>query len=368
MTHTLEQTASTAVPNRGPRHPDTVLEATRALTFVCPLCRGELEVADGAYRCLPCDRTYPVHGGIPDFRVFPDPYLDFAADRHRTDLVLGELDRRGLEQLLEFYWSHSDITPANLKTQFIGNALRGEARARRVLRLLDGPTFREPVAAARVLEVGSGSGNFLVEAVQRYPLVVGTDIGMRWLHISRRRFRDRGLPDPPLVCCCAEHLPFADGQFDLAVCCSTLEFARDPARVLAEGARILTAAGVFYLDTVNRFSLARNPYADLWGVGFLPRAWQPAYVRARRQTPFEMIRMVSLPELKRLAGRAFRRVQIELPDVDDEILGQLPARTRLQVQAYRWLKGWTPFRQILRWVAPQWDVKLSRGVPGGIKR
>ncbi len=134
-----------------PRHPETVLEATRALTFVCPLCRGGLEVADGAYRCAPCARTYPVHGGVPDFRVFADPYLDFAADHRRTELVLGELDRRSLAELLEFYWSHSDITPPHLKAKFIQNALRGEARARRVIRLLEGNTVREPVSPARVI-------------------------------------------------------------------------------------------------------------------------------------------------------------------------------------------------------------------------
>lgn len=358
----------TSDPARITRHPDTLLEATRVLTFVCPLCRGGLDVADEAYRCMPCERTYPVHGGVPDFRVFPDPYLDYTADHRRTELVLAELDRRELPQLLELYWSHSDITPAHLKSRFIGNALRGEARARRVIRLLDGKTFREPVTAARVLEIGSGSGNFLVEAARRYPLVVGTDIGMRWLHISRRRFRDRGLPEPPLVCCCAEHLPFADGQFDLAVCASTLEFCRDIGLVLAEAARVLTAEGAFYLDTVNRYSLARNPYADLWGVGFLPRAWQPAYVRWRRQTPFEMIRMVSLLELRRHVRRVFRQVEIQLPDVDDEVLGQLPPLTRFQVRAYRGLKGWLPFRKLLQWIAPQWDVKLSHALATGGKR
>ena len=51
--------------------------------FADSLCRDRLEVAGEAYRCAPCARTYPLHGGIPDFRVFPDPYLSPEEDRER---------------------------------------------------------------------------------------------------------------------------------------------------------------------------------------------------------------------------------------------------------------------------------------------
>lgn len=342
-------------------HPDSVLEPVRTLDFVCPLCRGELGVNGNSYECEPCARVYQVQGGIPDFRVLPDPYLDAAADYRRTELVLGVLDCLDLRQLLEFYWGHSDITPPDLRAKFIQNALRGEHRARRIQRLLQSGTFQRPVEAQRVLEIGSGSGNYLVEAVQRFPMVVGIDIGMRWLHITRRRFRDRRLPLPPLVCCSAEYLPFGDGAFDLAICCSTLEFTWQPERVLTEAARVLSADGSLYLDTVNRFSIARNPYTYLWGVGFLPRKWQPAYVRWRRKTSFEMVKMVSLPQLQRLARQSFAKVEVELPDVDDEILRSMPILTRIQIAAYRLLKRLPVFRQALIWVGPQWDVKLTKG-------
>src|SRR5262249_19738206 len=159
--------------------------------------------------------------------------------------------------------------------KFVQSALRGVARARRVLQLLGDGTFRRPVVTRRVVEVGSGTGNFLAAAAGRYERVVGTDIAMRWLHVSRRRFRDLGLPEPPLICCCGEYLPFPDGSFDLAVSCATLEFTREPGRVLAECARTLATGGAVYLNTANRFSLATDPYTYLWGVGYLPRRWQP---------------------------------------------------------------------------------------------
>ena len=178
-------------------HPDLLLESLRGLPLVCPLCHGELDVAGDAYRCPPCARTFPLQGGIPDFRVFPDPYLSPEEDRRRTDVVLDKLHEYRLERLLEYYWSFSDITPPVLRAQFVRSGMLGEDRARRSLRVLGDGTFRRPVTARRVLEVGSGTGNFLAEAVRHYPQVVGVDIGMRWLHLSRRRFLDRGLPAPP---------------------------------------------------------------------------------------------------------------------------------------------------------------------------
>lgn len=348
-----------AVANPTERTPSSLTDSLHGVPFVCPLCRGKLVVAGDSYRCPACDRIYPLHGGIPDFRVFPDPYLDFEEDRRRTELVLDVLDRLPLEPLLEYYWSLSDITPPLLRAKFIRNALLAEQRAQRVLRILDDGTFRRPVAARRVLEVGSGTGNFLAVAARRYDQVIGIDIAMRWLHVSRRRFMDAGLPEPALVCCCAEYLPFPADTFDLAVSCATLEFSRDPDRVLAECARTLRSDGSLYLNTVNRFSVAQDPYSYLWGVGFLPRAWQAGYVRWRRGASYEHIRLLSLRELKRLAARYFAAQEIALPDIEDESLRSLPRSAQRQVRVYRLVKRLAGFRQVLRWVGPQWDVLLG---------
>jgi len=344
-------------------HPHGVLDSVRALRFVCPICRGQLTATAGGYGCPGCERTYPVHGGIPDFRVFPDPYLDFDEDRARTEKVLAALDAYpDLESLLHYYWSLSDITPVPLRAKYVRSAMLGDGRARRVLRVLDDGTFAHRPAGARVLEVGSGTGNFLAAA--RYAQVVGTDIGMRWLHVSRRRFADLGLPVPPLVCCCAEHLPFAAGSFDLVVCSSTLEFTREPRRAVAEAARVVSPAGSVYVGTANRYSVAVDPYVYLWGVGFLPRKWQAGYVRRRRGASYQHVRPLSYWELTRLGGDHFGRVEVALPDLDDETLARLPAVTRLQVRAYRILRGTPEARSLLKRFGPQWDVLLSGKLAG----
>jgi SAM-dependent methyltransferase len=300
-----------------------------------------------------------MHAGIPDFRVFPDPYLGFEEDRARTEAVLALVDDHPLPELLERYWALSDVTPPGLRRRFVRSALRGDDKARRTLAILEDGTFRDPVRAQSVLEVGSGTGAFLAEAARRFPRVVGADIAMRWLHVSRRRFRDLGLPPPTLVCCCAERLPFPDGAFDLAVSTATLEFTRDPQAALAEAARVLRPGTAFVVNTVNRYSLASEPHVGLWAVGFLPRRWQAPYVQWRRRARFENVRLLSLRELRRLAGAHFASIEVAPADVPDATLRTLPARQRALVRAYRLLKRVPPAAALLRQVAPEWDVKLT---------
>ena len=339
--------------------PRGLLPSLAAVPLVCPLCGGELAASEAAFRCNQCERDYPVVGGIPDFRVFPDPYLGFEEDAARTERIRAALPDSNLEQLLEHYWSLSDITPPLLRRKFIRSALIGEPKARRHVGLLKDAGLVSG-SAQSVLEIGAGTGAFLGAASRSFDRAVGIDIAMRWLHVSRRRFMDEGLETPPLVCCCAEHLPFPDDTFELAVSFATLEFVRDPGRVLGESARVLTPRGAMLLSTVNRYSLAREPHVYLWGVGFLPRRWQSRYVRWRRDVDFEKIRLLSLWELDRMASRHFAARRFEPADIPDEAFGALSRSERRLVTAYRMMKRMPLLRRFLSWFGPEWEVLLAK--------
>ena len=326
---------------------------------MCPSCRGPLAARPGTFACGACVRAYPVVDGIPDFRVFPDPFLDFEEDRRRAAKVVDAMDRYDLRGLLEYYWSLSDITPPALRQVFIRGALQGEAKARRLLRVLDDGLASAAPETRRLLEVGSGTGGLLAVAGGRFPRVVGVDIAMRWLHLSRRRFLDRALPVPPLVCACAERLPFADGSFDLVVSAATLEMTRDPGQALAEASRVLAPRGTVLVNTGNRFSLAREPHVQLWGVGFLPRRWQVPWVRWRRGVDFSKIRPLSLGELHRLSTPLFGRRQVAPADAADETVATLSPLRRAQVGFYRAARRIKLVRPLLLRIAPEWDVRLE---------
>jgi ubiquinone/menaquinone biosynthesis C-methylase UbiE/uncharacterized protein YbaR (Trm112 family) len=339
------------------------LPSLQALAFVCPLCRGGLDVLEEASHCSDCKKTYSLHGGIPDFRVFPDPYLDFPEDYDRTEIVLAALDRYELEPLLEYYWSFSDITPEALRPKFIRSAMLGEQKSERTMQILKAD--KQARKAQKVFELGSGTGNFLVAAMQEYEQVIGIDIAMRWLHVSRRRFMDKGLPVPPLVCCCAEFLPFPDGSFDLGVMSATLEFTRDQEKVLSECARTLNGTGMLHINTVNRFSIARDPYAYLWGIGLLPRRWQARYAHWRRGASYENINLLSLRELTRLAAAYFSSIELSLPEVDEAALKQFSRSTQLQGRMYKRLRDLPLFRALLKRIGPGWEAKFRKSPVNG---
>ncbi|MGI8495717.1 MAG: methyltransferase domain-containing protein [Pyrinomonadaceae bacterium] len=353
---TLEET--------GRKFPKNLLPSLYDIKFVCPKCRKKLTISDNEYFCQICSKHYPLHNGIPDFRLFPDPFLNYEEDFQRTEIVLAALDELNFEKLLEHYWSFSDITPAALRPKFIRSALFGETRARRTLEILK-DKINQPIKY--ILEIGSGTGNFLFSAVKASKLsneenylkqnrVIGIDAAMRWLHLSRRRFIDAGLPIPPLVCCNAEFLPFADETFDLVVAASTLEFVSDQEKVFGECARVLNENGNLYINSVNRFSIAKDPYAYLWGVGFLPRRWQARYVKWRRDASYENVKTLSYREINQLADKYFPVREFALPEVDRSIINEFPLFLRIQVRLYQALKKFPLISILLKHFGPGWDA------------
>lgn len=359
--HRLEEDEPNTRPSPTPTaHTDTVFDAVRELALVCPQCKQPLGASASVYICDPCDREFPVISGIPDLRIVGDPFLGFDEDYARTNIVLERIEELGLRDLLEHYWSFSDITPPRLRREFVESAMRGESRAERTLsawQAIDGADL----SRARCLEIGSGTGNLLLAAARRGIRVVGTDIAMRWLHLSRRRFVDAGLAIPALVCCSAEHLPFSDASFDANFALSTLEFVRDAEQSLSEVARILSSTGTAYACSVNRYSIAVNPYADLWGIGWLPRSLHARYAFFRRGAAFSNVHLLSQAELRRYARPHFQRVQFELADVSDETLAGLPLSSRIQIGIYRVLKRTPLVRDILMQVGPEWDILFQKG-------
>jgi ubiquinone/menaquinone biosynthesis C-methylase UbiE/uncharacterized protein YbaR (Trm112 family) len=340
-------------------HPADLLPSLHDVAFVCPRCRGDLVVLDEGYFCSDCQKTYLVHAGIPDFRVFPDPYLTYEEDRQRTQIVLDALDTHKLEDLLEHYWSFSDITPVDLRAKFIRSVRLGEERAGRAVEILERENEITKSPGEAILEIGSGTGNFLAAATGTWRKVIGIDIAMRWLHVSRRRFMDKGLPVPALVCCCAEYLPFADGSFDAIAMTSTLEFTKDQSKALSECARTLKDSGTLYINSVNRFSLATDPYSYLWGIGFLPRSLQAKYALWKRGAHYKT-KTLSYSELNHMARKKFASIRFDLPDVSDRVAAQLSSFTRLQIRVYKLLLRLPAFPFLFRRIGPAWDVVLHK--------
>ncbi len=108
-------------------------------------------------------------------------------------------------------------------------------------------------APARVLDIGCGAG-FLTNALAREGHhVTGLDASPASLAVAGSHDRTGTVR---YVNADALALPFPDASFDAVCAMDFLEHVEDPARVVAEAARVLAPGGLFFFHTFNRNPLA----------------------------------------------------------------------------------------------------------------
>jgi ArsR family transcriptional regulator len=164
--------------------------------------------------------------------------------RRLWELVRGELgstptadqDRRRLTRVIErrsiasaaFFASAADEWEA-LRADLFG--------ATSHLRLL--PALIDPDAV--VADLGCGSGQVALALAPFVERVIGVDASPEMLAVARARTASQ--PSVELRPGSLEALPIADGAVDVALCVLVLHHLPDPARALAEAARILAPGG-----------------------------------------------------------------------------------------------------------------------------
>jgi ubiquinone/menaquinone biosynthesis C-methylase UbiE len=105
-----------------------------------------------------------------------------------------------------------------------------------------------------VLDVGCGTGRWTEEARAAGRCAVGLDPSTAMLARARAR-----LPAAPLVRGRAESLPFASGGFGAVLCVYVIHHLDEPARFVAEAARVLGEGG-----TLSVLALAPHDGQDSW--------------------------------------------------------------------------------------------------------
>ena len=105
--------------------------------FCCPQCRGPLSASSAAYRCSACPREYPIVYGIPDFRLYPDPYISFEAEYQKAGQLAEQAERLSFDALVRYYWEITPDTPRAATERYVQYALSGEERGQACLEELD---------------------------------------------------------------------------------------------------------------------------------------------------------------------------------------------------------------------------------------
>lgn len=327
---------------------------------VCPQCRGTLSPGDDRWSCPGCGAVYRSLRGVADLRSGEDGFLSNRDDWQfalRLNEAFERLDFRGL---LERYYDLSPEIPSDLRRRQVAHILTAPDRVRRWLDAIgtlgDGP----------VLDLGCGSGSFLaaVAAGMREPW--GVDIAMRWLLVARKRLDEEGLAHVRLVCACAERLPLRDRSFSGIVAGDVIEHVGDQAATLAEAYRVLMPGGRLFLASPNRYSLAPEPHVQVWGVGYWPRRWMPAYVRLVRGIDFRAIRTLGHGEWTRLLHRSpFGGGTIQAPRLAGGDVAGLGPVKRAVGRLYNGIVSTRPGQAAARRVGPLFHVVCQRDAPPG---
>jgi len=107
----------------------------------------------------------------------------------------------------------------------------------------------QPKAGESALDVGTGTGHFARDLAARGLRVTGYDSSEAMLQVARAK--DAGVNWQQGQ---GEHLPFADGSFDLVLSVTALEFARDRNLALAEMFRVTAPGGRLVVAVLNASS------------------------------------------------------------------------------------------------------------------
>lgn len=100
-----------------------------------------------------------------------------------------------------------------------------------------------------VLDVGCGTGKFLLDLGRNSCSVVGVDVSSEMLRKNYCQIRI--CPNIYLVCCDGEFLPFRRAVFDKITCIEVIEHIEKPRKLLNEMERILKTDGGVFLTTPN---------------------------------------------------------------------------------------------------------------------
>ena len=133
-----------------------------------------------------------------------------------------------------------------------------------------------PQPGQRVLDIAGGTGDLALAFAKKVGAsgeVVHTDINEAMLRTGRDRLLDAGVILPTTVCD-AEHLPFADGRFDLVSVAFGLRNMTHKDQALREMARVLKVGGKLLVLEFSQVAKPLRKAYDWYSFKVLPRLGQ----------------------------------------------------------------------------------------------
>jgi SAM-dependent methyltransferase len=324
------------------------------IELICPICRGELERSEEReIVCRGCGRRFRITLGIPDLRVAPDPYIGFDDEYAKVEKLAAAYNDYDFEGFIDFYYRNTSVVPPHHAALYKRGLLAGEFRARSWLAMWEeaaGVAMKMSLESRALLDLGCGTAPLLA-AASNYSPRVGVDIALRWLIVGKKRL-EAGKLDVPLICACAEALPFKPSAFDVVTLDSALEHFSDQPRALDQALRVLRPGGHLFVATPNRFSIGPDPQTGIPAGSLLPERWTASIVKRQGGIPPKRTLLSAGGLRARLERAGFREVKIYLPSIPEEQRALFSPLMRAAIAAYDLARSLPVSRQLLRLIGP----------------
>lgn len=112
----------------------------------------------------------------------------------------------------------------------------------------------DPRPGERVLDIGTGTANYLMDLARMGLDCTGLDIAPNMLRFATGKCLRAGLP-VKLVLARSENLPFPPDYFDLVLSVTALEFFEDPLASVEEMRRVCRPGGRVVIGVLNSWSV-----------------------------------------------------------------------------------------------------------------
>ena len=129
---------------------------------------------------------------------------------------------------------------------------------------------------AKILEVGFGKGNEIVQLAKAGALCFGLDFSESAILLFKERAHRENL-DIEVVGGDARRLPFQSNSFDLVFSQGVVEHFTDPNVVLQEQLRVLKKGGIVVVEVPNKWTLYTIYKKALMSIGRWPPGWETQY-------------------------------------------------------------------------------------------
>lgn len=191
------------------------------------------------------------------------------------------MTRKLKEKILDYYKSYYKNTLGipNWK-ELSNNQLKEEELENNNLKYL--ATIFGSLKNQRLLDIGCGTGGFVIASAKYCKESVGVDPDLNALNICAQKKKEFKINNCKFINSFGEKLPFEDYEFNIVYALTVLEHVQNLDKTISEMVRVTRSGGFIYIKSPNYLSFYEGHYKLFW-LPLFPKKLAKIYLRLRRR-------------------------------------------------------------------------------------